>query len=223
MHNLLVSRARRWATALFVAGMVSGGGASATLLDRGPDLLYDDVLNITWTRNANLQGSSGLSWSEASSWAANLTFAGFDDWRLPYASVSAGVGPASAVVNCATATELACRDNEMGYMFFQNMAGAYYSNKMGTQTAVNGEVLTGIQFHHWSGTTGPGAGSGGAWGFNFDRGTQVFADQEDFKVSAWAVRTGDVGATVSEPTSLLLFCLGALALASRQRRARRHL
>ncbi len=36
----------------------------------------------------------------------------------------------------------------MGYMFFQNLAGVYYSNKMGTQTAVGGGELTGIQFHH---------------------------------------------------------------------------
>ena len=46
--------------------------ASATLLDRGADLVYDDVLNITWTRNANLPGSSLLGWPEANAWAANL-------------------------------------------------------------------------------------------------------------------------------------------------------
>src|SRR5207302_5058763 len=45
---------RRLAMALLVAGMGVVGNASATLLDRGPDMVYDDVLNITWVRDASL-------------------------------------------------------------------------------------------------------------------------------------------------------------------------
>jgi len=93
MGNRFAIAAKRSAMACMVAALGFAGSASATLLDRGPDLVYDDVLSITWTRNANLPGSSGLTWDQAHTWAANLVFAGFDDWRLPYASVSAGVGP----------------------------------------------------------------------------------------------------------------------------------
>ena len=52
MSNRSGATVRRWATALLVAGMGFVGSASATLLDRGPDMVYDDVLNITWTRKA---------------------------------------------------------------------------------------------------------------------------------------------------------------------------
>jgi hypothetical protein len=61
MRNRCGVAVKRWATALLVAGMGLAGSASALLIDRGPDLVYDDVLNITWTRNANLNGSSRLS------------------------------------------------------------------------------------------------------------------------------------------------------------------
>ncbi|HTD90272.1 MAG TPA: hypothetical protein VK663_06390, partial [Burkholderiales bacterium] len=61
-------------------GLMVGGGASATLLDRGPNMVYDNVLNITWTRNANLPGSGSVTWQQAKDWAANLVFVGYDDW-----------------------------------------------------------------------------------------------------------------------------------------------
>ncbi len=37
-----------------MAGLVLAGKAEATLIDRGNGLIYDTVLNITWTQNANL-------------------------------------------------------------------------------------------------------------------------------------------------------------------------
>ena len=93
---------------------------------------------------------------------------GLSDWRLPWASVIAGAGPTTTVVNCATATEIACRDNEMGYMFYYNLGGNFGDNKTGTQTALGGQVLTGIQPVYWSGTE---FDSDRAWNFNFFNGS----------------------------------------------------
>src|SRR5687767_3691671 len=79
---------RRWVTGVLVVAIGQVGTASATLIDRGPDLLFDDVLNITWTRQA---GDGVLrTYDEALALADSLVFAGFDGWRLPWASVSAG-------------------------------------------------------------------------------------------------------------------------------------
>ena len=222
MKISIAATLKRLAAALAVAGLGAAGSASATLLDRGPLMVYDTALDITWTRQAG--DGVGRPWTDANAWAASLVIGVFDDWRLPWASVSAQGGPATSVVNCSSATETACRDNEMGYMFYYNLDGDLGNNKTGNQTAVGGEVLTGIQLGYWSGTerfpASPGnANSGFAWLFNFAVGIQGAEPEVGF-LHAWAVRPGDVAA-VPEPASLLLIGIGALGLGWARRKGRR--
>lgn len=220
MSNRSGATLRRWATALMVAGMGVVGSASATLLDRGPDMVYDNVLNITWTRQAG--DSVPRSWVAANAWATGLVVDGLSGWRLPWASVSAQVGPVTSVVNCSTATETACRDNEMGYMFYHDLGGTIGQNKTFTQTALGGQVITDIRDVFWSGTA---ADSEFAWDFIFLNGSQVTVGVVDFgggpaRLSAWAVRPGDVGtAQIPEPETyaLMLAGLGLLGFMARRR------
>lgn len=83
MSNRSSKTVRRLATAaVLLAALALPRNASATLISLGADLVYDNVLNITWTRNASLPGSTGLSnWQEGKDWADNLVYGGFDDWR----------------------------------------------------------------------------------------------------------------------------------------------
>lgn len=206
--------AGRWALAFGIVLLGVGGSASAMLLDRGPDMVYDTVLDITWTQ----QAGDGVerTVADAVSWADSLVLGGFDDWRLPFASVSAGAGPTSSVHSCngaGGADEVACRDNEMGYMFYYNLDGTSGDNKNGAQTAVGGEQLTGITFVYWSGTTD----FSGTWVFNFFNGAQGPVNSSGNH--AWAVRPGDVAA-VPEPGVLLLLGVGALGIGWSRRSAR---
>ena len=85
--------------------------ANAELVDTGGGLIYDTVLDITWAQ----PDSTPLQWDVANDWAAGLTLGGVSGWRLPYISVAAGAGPfTGSPVDCNTATEVACRDNELG-------------------------------------------------------------------------------------------------------------
>jgi hypothetical protein len=78
-------------------------------------------LDVTW-----VQPDAQKAWADANSWAAGLTLGGVSGWRLPYFGVTAGAGPfMGPPVNCATDTELACRDNEPVYRFYDSLGGTF--------------------------------------------------------------------------------------------------
>ena len=112
------------------------GAATAALHDRGSGLIYDDVLNITWLQDANYYaattpGSSGqLTWQTANTWAENLTYGGYDDWRLPTLRPADGIAfhptfSLGQVINLATyyggdldsGFNITRPTNELAYMF----------------------------------------------------------------------------------------------------------
>ena len=217
--------------ALCSASLVAATAGQAALVNRGSDMVYDDVLNVTWVRNASLCRTldnclnrlddsrtgvvSGMRWNDAHEWASTLVFRGYDDWRLPWASVSKKTGPVGdfGVVDCATASELECRDNEMGYMYAHNLQNL-------------GEVaLYNIQGEGWSGTAQGGVGgtSDGSvqWAFNFRSGRDDQAFGNVYGMMAWAVRDGDVsdsGPALPKPSTLALAGAALFVLASNRMR-----
>lgn len=162
-------------------GMLCAASSRAELHDRGNGLIFDDVLNITWLQNAKYGGNK--KWEEAVEWAANLEYQGYDDWRLPSMSVSSGVptGTTASPIDCSTATELECRDNELGYMYFHNLGGK------ANQVLGNQGFIQNIQRVYWSGTESPG----GVWVFTFNYGGMA-EELKAFGDAVWAVRPGDV-------------------------------
>lgn len=201
--------------ALFLC-FIASVSVNATLIDRGGGLIYDDVLNITWLQNAFLASPNTFKWQESVDWADTLSFGSFSDWRLASMSVSGGLptGSAATVVDCQSATEVACRDNELGYMYWQNLGGNNI-NLTGNQT-VGGVTLNNIQSVYWSSTEFPSV-QNGARAFQFTNGGQGF-NFKDRGFFAWAVRDGDV-LMVSEPSTLGLLCAGLVGLIVRRPRA----
>jgi hypothetical protein len=190
------------------------GRASADLLDRGPDMVYDDVLNITWTRNASLLGTN-LDWLQASNAAAALVLDGYSGWQLATVSTTSPIG---SVFDCSTGTASACASagNQLGYMFYHNLGGTFFQDKTGTQTSLlGGQVLTGIQPQSWASTE---SSTISAWAFYFNDGA-ASPLPKSVQVSAWAVYSGDVAA-VPEPETyaMMLAGLGLMGFVARRRR-----
>ena len=176
--------------------------ANASLIDRGNGLIYDNDLNITWLADANYANTSGyasvesgnMGWGDAMSWADQLVYSGFTDWRLPSSD------------NC---NGDACSNSEMGHLYFNELGGVAPLSIIDNHNA-GFALFSNIQDgFYWSNTLDIST-SDGAFGFNFRFGHQ-YSNLITVYGSAWAVRDGDVAAA-PEPATLALMSLGLIGL-----------
>ncbi len=74
------------ATSIVLAFALS---AHAVLYDRGGGMIYSDDMDVTWLLDAKWAVTSGydtdgyMTWADANTWAQNLSYGGYEDWRLP--------------------------------------------------------------------------------------------------------------------------------------------
>lgn len=190
---------RAVAAAAGVSALLFAGVTQAALQDRDlngdtvVDAFYDTDLNITWLRNADVNGV--MNWNNAVAWANGYSFGGYTDWRLPTSDACWGDD---------------CTASEMGHLWYVelgNVAGAM------TNTGSFQKLQS---YPYWSGTEYE-PGSNVAWYFDTDDGSQA-PHYKTLAFFAMAVRPGDV-AVVPEPQTCALLSAGltALALARRQR------
>jgi hypothetical protein len=177
-----------------------------------------------------------MTWWGAQAWAANLSYGGYDDWRLPTITDTGASGcdlstnGTDCGFNSATAT------SELAHMYFNNLGldalvsttGAYQSTwgifgdgtgSIGDQNDVG--LVENLQADiYWSGSEyAPDPDR--AWDFVTYYGYQ-YAGNKGSQFYGWAVRSGDVASSnsVPEPGTLALLGLGAIGLRRAHRSSR---
>lgn len=185
---------RSLSMAFVVLALFTFGSAHACLLlNNGTNLIYDAVRNITWYSPS----PSNMTWSEAMSWAENLTIGGATDWRLPTALDEKGNYPLY---------EYNVVGSEMGHLYYESLGNIAYG------PLTNIDLFTNLQpVNYWSGTT-TSSFAGNAFVFNFGNGRQGHADKNLYTgFFALAVHSGYVHAPI--PGAILLFAPALAGLA----------
>lgn len=229
------------------AGPISGQGTwESTLLGRDINLsavaatssdtvyLYDSTLNVTWLRDANVNGQ--MDWNTAMAWAANLvTGTGSDaisDWRLPTMAPDPNVN-FSYDGTTAYGYNAPADSSEMASLFYRTLGNKAFWDVNGNPQVDFGLSNSGsfknFQSNgYWSGTEYPSMFIWNgvedvlmtpySWDFFANDGYQLAALKEQ-QFFAMAIRDGDV-ATVPEPGTytLMLAALGLLGVMSRRRK-----
>lgn len=221
-------------TGLLAAGLFTVS-AQAALYDRGNGMIYDDVLDITWLQDANYAQTSGydsngrMRWAQANTWADQLSYGGYDDWRLASANLINGANPCYA-------TDGSCDEgynnttSELGHMFYNNLGNLGYYDASGVSQAGYGvtnssftdgdsgdsvSILNLQNSEYW---LGEASSTYYAWAFDTDYGRQMPDNSKnELSYYSWAVRAGDVS-SVPVPAAAWLFGSALLGLAGVKRK-----
>ena len=133
--------------------------AQAALVARPGGMVYDTVQNITWLQNLNTNGQ--ITWDTANTWANNLVYGGFSDWRLP--TLNPKNTSCSNNVNGGGSFGLqyygtGCTGGELSHLFVTDLGNKAYESVL-TPTGDTAEQIANLALFrnvqsdgYWSGT-----------------------------------------------------------------------
>jgi hypothetical protein len=204
--------------------------SSAALVSRGAGMVYDSDQNVTWLSNPNLAAASiyddgdspvdgRMTLASALAWVDALDFGGYSDWRLPTAPMRDAT---CSLDNTAVNYGYGCLGNELGHLFYVEF-GAAAGQAVSSSGSAYLSLFSAID-------DAPGAS--GYWidspwccsnhpGFRFAGGELIYTVPQN-QLYAWALRDGDVLATVPEPgtAALSVLALGVLLSSTWSRQSR---
>ena len=176
--------------------------ANAEFIDRGNGMIYDELLDITWLKDANYAMTSGydadglMTWDAANAWAASLTVGGVSGWRLPTMTTPGSPRPNENGQDVTGPT----RDNEFGWLWYQLNNGEYISEDTDISPFTNLPLQVGeyLSTDEWYWTSEEIDGS--AWRMSMNCACWDYQDKQT-EWHAWAVHDGDV-ALAPEPVTI---------------------
>ncbi len=211
--------------------LFSSSVANATLINRGADtqgnqLIYDTDLDVTWYDYSN----AADTWQNQVSWASGLSVTHdsvtYTDWRLPTTVDGAIVSGSNAdFYNGVGPNGYNITTSEMGHLFYTELGNLGKIAIDGTEPQPGyglnstGDFQNLVNSVYWSATE-YSAHPESAWRFVFGRGSQDNGGKT-ILYDGLAVRSGDVAATVPEPTTIALLGIGLAGLTGSEVRRRR--
>ena len=180
----------------------------------GGQAVYDDVADLSWTTNANINGQ--MTWQEANDWAATLEIGGVGGWRLPTtlqpdATCGSQFDPGQidpGGIYDVQGYGTGCTGSEMGNLF-----------NVEDVTAASPGLFDSVQSNFYWSSTEYAPNTVSAWIFDFSNGYQDL-NVKGGNLYAWAVQSGNVG-EVPVPAAVWLFGSGLLGLIGLGRQRRR--
>ena len=162
------------------------------------DAFYDPVLNISWLRDATVNGP--MTWTTVNNWADNLVFGGYDDWRLP---TRASTGSATS---------------ELAQLLYVTLGNKSYCDTVGDCPQTGWSLTNTGDFQNLqnlqpsAGLSGPdcAALSGALLQLVCYGAQNVYLTRDP--VYAVAVRPGGAAAAVPEPQTCAMLLAGLLAI-----------
>lgn len=200
--------------------------------------LQDANYSKTTAYQGNINGY--MTWNQAQTWAEYLVYhdtvrnVDYTDWRLPL-MIDMGLPGCNASNNgtdCGQNVDTST--SELAFMFHVNLGLKSILSESGVYQAdygvfgngnIGGQFDVGLVHNlqssaYWFGNEYAPISDGYAWVFYTNYGTQYYLQKYagqwsyDNGTYAWAVRDGDVAATIPEPNTLwlLLYGLGLLSI-----------
>lgn len=172
----------------------------AIFVDNGDGTITHTDSGLMWLQDANYSATSGydadgrMDWTQANNWAGSLSYAGYNDWRLP--KLNHVDSP------CET---FFCYNDELGNLFHSlgNESFWWPSLNSGSFTNIQTAPLTSGYWY----ADESAQDSSRAWDFWIYGGYQGTNPKSEL-LYGWAVR--EVQTAITEPG--LLFALGLLML-----------
>lgn len=196
--------------------------------------LQDANYSKTTVYQGNIYGH--MTWNQAQTWAENLVYydsirnVNYTDWRLPRMIDTGTPGCNSSNNGTDCGQNVDTNSSELAHMFHVNLSLKSILSVTGTyQTdfGVFGNGNIGGQFNvglvqnlqssaYWIGTEYSLVPESFAWVFYTNYGSQYYLQKYAYDNNggtyAWALRDGDVAATIPEPNIIYLFLAGLFSL-----------